>query len=97
MTERERKPILKADGTPLRLDDLPGGKNNPHLPLTDDQLREFVVSTMDHLLGEALARFEGARRNQSRTPAQMRVLIATADIPQHLRTMLAAEYSETYE
>jgi hypothetical protein len=71
--------------------------DEPQPMKSDEQLREWIVATVNTCLDEAVTRFEGARRNQYRTPSATRVLIATADIPQQLRTMLAAKYSEKYE
>lgn len=71
--------------------------DEPQPKQSDEQLREWMAATVTQCLDEAVARFEGARRNQYRTPAATRVLIATSDIPQQLRTMLAAKYSEKYE
>lgn len=71
--------------------------DEPQPKQSDEQLREWIVTTVNTCLDEAVTRFEGARRNQYRTPSATRVLIATSDIPQQLRTMLAARYSEKYE
>lgn len=102
ITEAELKKALtpiKAFLTRQGVDDTTARRifDEPQPQQSDEDLRQFIASTVDHCLNEAVVRFDGARRNQFRTPAQMRVLIATADIPQHLRTTLAAKYSETYE
>lgn len=65
--------------------------------MSDEQLRAWIADTVTVCMDEAVVRFEGARRNQKLTPAAIRVLIATSDIPQYLRTMLAGRYSEKYE
>lgn len=65
---------------------------------TDQELREWITSTVEYLLfEEALARFDGMRYQQGLTAAQTRVLIATANLPQSLRSKLAGKYSEKYE
>jgi len=65
--------------------------------VSDQELRDWIVSTVDVCLDEAIARFDGARYNQRLTPAHMRVLIATSSLPQYMQTMMAARYSEKYE
>jgi hypothetical protein len=65
--------------------------------MSGQALRDWMADTVTLCLDEALGRFHNAGVQQGLTPAATRVLIATSGIPQHLRTQLAARYSEIYE
>jgi hypothetical protein len=73
MTDNEPKPLRNEDGTPLTLDDLPGGANNPHRRLevvetgTDQITIEFDGltiglwrSSLEHDRGQPVVQIDGS-------------------------------------